>query len=95
MNFAATFVTCKQLFNFFSSPLFLAQAVLQSKVCLPLESESLTAINKYSSDGIEITSQKLQLDLNSLTAAPHLSWCPAVFNWPSESTSSLHLDYFE
>ena len=69
--------------------------MLQSKTCLPLVPESLTAVNKYSSDGIEITSQKLQLDLNSLTAATHLSWCPAVFNWPSESTSSLHLDYFE
>lgn len=57
--------------------------------------EALATVNKYSSDGTEIISQKLQLNLNSLTAALHLSWCPAVFNLPSESTSSLYLDYFE
>lgn len=44
--------------------------------------EAIATVNKCSSGGTEIISQKLQLDLNSLTAAPRLSWCPAVFNWP-------------
>lgn len=44
--------------------------------------EAFATVNKYSSGGTEIISQKPRLDLNSLTAAPHLSWCPAVFNWP-------------
>lgn len=92
-------MTCKQWFNFFflplPPPLISGSSNAAEQALSSLVPESLTTVNKYSSDSIEITSQNLQLDLNSLTAAPHLSRCPAVFNWPSKRTSSLHLDYVE